>query len=100
MPHSIKEEIPTSPPVVDTMLPDADEAPANDEEDADQDMTMVEVGVQEEAEPKVKDEVKLEELFADMDSDEEFPSSNVKDVKIPSSPQAPLSPVYVYLWIK
>jgi DNA primase small subunit len=38
-------------------------------------------------------EVKLEDLFADMDSDEEFPSSSGQDVKISSSPAAPASPV-------
>ena len=86
--------MPSSPPVVDAILPDAYENAANDE-DADQEMTMVEAEAQEQPAQDFKEEVKLEDLFADMDSDEEFPSSNIKDVKIPSSPQAPLSPVYV-----
>jgi DNA primase small subunit len=38
-------------------------------------------------------EVKLEDLFADMDSDEEFPSSTSQDVMISSSLEAPASPV-------
>jgi hypothetical protein len=62
----------------------------------DEDMTMAEAGV-EGAEILVKaedkSEVRLEDLFADMESDEEFPSSNVKEVKVSSSPEAPSSPV-------
>lgn len=97
MPHSIKEEMPSSPPVADAILPDADEIAANDEVDADQEMTMVEAGVQEGPSQHVKEEVKLEDLFADIDSDEEFPSSNVEDVKVASSLEAPSSPVYVHM---
>lgn len=45
---------------------------------------------------KAKQEVKLEDLFADDDSDEEFPSSNQQKVKVSSSPpEAPSSPVSV-----
>jgi DNA primase small subunit len=70
----------------------------------DQDMTMADAGVEgEEVEPGVeveaetKPEVKLEDLFADMESDEEFPSSNARDVKLSSSPpEAPSSPVSVH----
>ena len=51
-----------------------------------------------------KKDVKLEDLFADVDSDEEFPSSRPQDSQDkPSSPQAPLSPMYVpslrHAWI-
>jgi DNA primase small subunit len=42
---------------------------------------------------EVKAEVKLEDLFADVESDEEFPSSNI-DAKVSSSPEAPASPLY------
>lgn len=38
-------------------------------------------------------EVKLEDLFADMDSDEEFPSSVGPAVKVASSPEEPVSTV-------
>ena len=38
-----------------------------------------------------KAEVKLEDLFADVESDEEFPSSGVQEVKTEAEP--PLSPV-------
>lgn len=45
---------------------------------------------------KAKQEVKLEDLFADDDSDDEFPSSNNQKVKVSSSPpEAPSSPVLV-----
>jgi len=36
-------------------------------------------------------EIKLEDLFADIDSDDEFPSSSVQEVK--AEPEQPLSPV-------
>ncbi len=64
---------------------------------ADQDMTTVYVGQEEEAKVAVKEEfktgVKLEDLFADIESDEEFPSSTGQDIKASSSPQAPSSPM-------
>lgn len=49
-----------------------------------------------------KKEVKLEELFADDDSDEDFPSSAPIKRPDPSSPVlAPASPTYVsYCWTK
>jgi DNA primase small subunit len=63
----------------------------------DQDMTMEDAGVEGEDVPQikteVKPEVKLEDLFADIESDEEFPSSTGQNVKIESSPEAPSSPV-------
>ena len=69
------------------------------EDAADQDMTMEDVGVQGEKVPEVavkediKSEVKLEDLFADVESDEEFPSSTALNVKTSSSPETPSSPV-------
>jgi DNA primase small subunit len=65
----------------------------------DQDLTMADAGIEGEMIPEVavkaeeKPEVKLEDLFADMESDEEFPSSNTRDIKTSSSPEAPSSPV-------
>lgn len=41
-----------------------------------------------------KKDVKLEDLFADVDSDDEFPSSKPDGVKPSSPPVAPSSPVY------
>jgi len=62
----------------------------------DNDITMADVGVEGDEVPQIKEEVKsefkLEDLFADIDSDEEFPSSTNQDVKVaPSSPEEPVS---------
>ncbi|TVY13814.1 DNA primase small subunit [Lachnellula arida] len=68
---------------------------------ADQDMAMEDVGVQGEkvlesaVKEESKSEVKLEDLFADVESDEEFPSSTALNVKPSSPPEAPSSPVHV-----
>jgi DNA primase small subunit len=65
----------------------------------DQDMAMADVGVQGAQVPEVtvkieiQSEVKLEDLFADVDSDDEFPSSTGRNIKTSSSPEAPSSPV-------
>ncbi|KAK2628928.1 hypothetical protein QTJ16_002031 [Diplocarpon rosae] len=61
------------------------------ESDSDQDMTMADVTAeskdpQDIVASEAASEVKLENLFADMDSDEEFPGSTSQDVKITSSP--------------
>lgn len=63
----------------------------------DDDITMADAGVQGEAipTPATKPEVKLEDLFADVESDDEFPSTNAKDKKASSSPEAPASPVQI-----
>ena len=117
MPHSVSPEE-TAPPDQDIVIADAetnngdtqttesstaDTATKNGDsqlsEAMDQDMTMADAGVEGEEIPRVageveaKPEVKLEDLFADMESDEEFPSSNIKDIKVSSSPEAPSSPV-------
>ncbi|TVY78329.1 DNA primase small subunit [Lachnellula suecica] len=69
------------------------------DETMDHDMTMEDVGVQGDIVPEValkveiKSEVRLEDLFADVESDEEFPSSNALNIKTSSSPEAPSSPV-------
>jgi DNA primase small subunit len=60
----------------------------------DRDMTMAVAGLEQENPPvktEITSEVKLEDLFADMDSDEEFSTSTGQDVKISSSPEAPAS---------
>jgi DNA primase small subunit len=65
----------------------------------DQDLTMADAGVEGERVPEVaakieeKPEVKLEDLFADMESDEEIPSSIIQGANLSSSPEAPSSPV-------
>jgi DNA primase small subunit len=75
------------------------------DEDQDDEMAMVETefesgaAVEDPAAAKApeKQEVKLEDLFADVESDEEFPSSNAQDMKMSSSPEAPASPMFVPL---
>jgi DNA primase small subunit len=65
----------------------------------DQDMSMKDVEAIEDnalnANAEIKSEVKLEDLFADMDSDDEFSSSNIKsqDLKSSGSQEGPSSPV-------
>ena len=112
MPHSVSPEDPASPdqgatieePRVDvetqesegTAVADSMEPIGESQTSDEQDMTMADAGAVEETIPvkvETATEVKLEDLFADMDSDEEFPSSTVQDVKISSSPDAPASPV-------
>lgn len=79
------------------------DASEHEEDDQDHDMAMIETigeaaATVEKSAPAVdveKQEVKLEDLFADVESDEEFPSSNAQDVKMSSSPEAPASPMSV-----
>lgn len=96
MPHSIKEPHSSSPaavkdePMDEAGIPGSVEAANNDEDDID----MVQVPANGGETAVKKEDVKLDQLFADVDSDEEFPSSApVKEAR--SSPQPPASPVYV-----
>jgi len=79
--------------------PETNHGISQDDDAADQDMTMANVGIEGDNVPDIKteskSEVKLEDLFADIDSDEEFGSAKVKsqDIKPSSSPEAPSSPV-------
>jgi DNA primase small subunit len=103
MPHSVSLE--TREPDFEAVDMIADvgadpSVPATERQDEDQDMTMAEADVQGEeatqatdSNEQEKQEVKLEDLFADVESDEEFPSSNVQDLKMSSSPEAPASPM-------
>lgn len=77
-------------------------------ESQDADMTMVDVGAEGDdvlpdavsVKKENKAELKLEDLFADMDSDEEFPSSHVAaDNNQSSSPEASASPMYVSTYL-
>lgn len=91
MPHSISAE--NSPPQLEdaTGLGEA----SQDGNDADQDLKMADAEGEDQSNPEtnIKPEVKLEDLFADVDSDDEFSSSKKEAVEAPSSPQGPLSPV-------
>lgn len=103
MPHSVSPEAQEPDSEAVDMIADvrADPGdPATERQDEDQDMTMAEADVQGEdvtqstdSNEQEKQEVKLEDLFADVESDEEFPSSNVQDLKMSSSPEAPASPM-------
>lgn len=83
----------------------AENGDTQESESADHDMTMADVAEADtvpevHVKPEIAAEVKLEDLFADMDSDEEFLSSTGQNLKITSSPpEAPPSPVYVLLTI-
>jgi len=113
MPHSVSPEQPASPDqVANSEEPKAENVETQESEGTvvadslgpigesqtsyDQDITMTDAGAAGEktlVKVETTAEVKLEDLFADMDSDEEFPSSSGQDVKISSSPEAPASPV-------
>jgi hypothetical protein len=73
------------------------------EDDAFDDMDMVDVGAEGDDGPEMKTEakpeVKLEDLFADIGSDDDFPSTKIdgEDIKVSSSPEDPPSPLYVSL---
>jgi DNA primase small subunit len=88
-----------------TLNGNADNADSQISNAVDQDMTMEDAGVEGEDVPQIKSgtnldikldikgEVKLEDLFADIESDDEFPSSIGQNVKVESSPEVPSSPV-------
>ncbi|KAM3083254.1 p48 polypeptide of DNA primase [Clarireedia jacksonii] len=82
---------------ISTEEPDADAKPAEQTEDDDNDIAMAEneTNAKPAAEKSTKPEVKLEDLFADFESDDEFPESSSKDIKVTSSPQEPASPVHI-----
>lgn len=107
MPHSVSPKEDPKSDAMDIDIPDAEPGSTAEEdesksaEDADQDMTMADPGVQGEAVPAEKTEVNLGDfLFSDDDlgSDEEFPeSSKAQDKNAPSSSppeeEAPTSPM-------
>ncbi len=100
MPHSESPE-PKSAPDADAHLEDAPAADVvlpngnGDSQVTDGDVAMEDAGdaVTLPIKKEVK-EVKLDDLFADADSDEEFPSSRPKEELVSSSPEAPSSPPY------
>lgn len=109
MPHSTSPEDAGSPLADEVLQEDTPEQEQTIEgisqadDGADQDMSMADVGAVGDdasntvAEPKseIKLDVKLEDLFADMDSDDEFSSSNSKsqELKSTDSQEAPPSPM-------
>lgn len=95
MPHS--ESPDSSPPVAtptseefDRMEQDAAIKIETQPDETDGDITMAEVKTLEEA----KKDVKLEDLFADVDSDDEFPSEKpTQSQPLPTSSPTPSSPM-------
>ncbi len=90
MPHSIlsdsqdpREAAKAELEMVDALAPNG-----HGQQTADDDVKMTGANGDE------KSDVKLEDLFADVESDEEFPSSRQDEVKPSSPPVAPSSPVY------
>jgi DNA primase small subunit len=100
MPHSVSPEAQPSEQTMadaefDAEMPSSD---ADDQQDCeDHEMITGEASMKDEiiGSPKVepKKEVNLEDLFADIDSDEEFPSSNAQGLEASSPPEAPASPM-------
>lgn len=103
MPHSVSPD--SSPPVpgeetlvqmaeLDVAAGESEQVkPETQSDDDDVDMTMAEVGGAPAVE-EPKKEVKLDDLFADVDSDEEFPSSRPTQTQPTSSPGPQSSPGY------
>lgn len=101
MPHSVSPEK-ESPPagieeaMADTTIQNGASQTSNDDDD---DITMAEPDALSSAtngaSAEEKSEVKLEDLFADVESDDEFPSSRPQEIKMSSSPEEDSSPAYV-----
>ncbi|RYO88305.1 hypothetical protein DL762_003802 [Monosporascus cannonballus] len=105
MPHSVTPHSESPPNSAEQTMAEARTTNAQNGDsqntDEERDITMAEPdALPAAAEPEDKQEVKLEDLFADVDSDEEFPSSRVEDNKLPSSPVAPSSPAIGGLSLK
>ena len=115
MPHSVSPEDPSAPDQ-DAMIADAEtngeiqstsqsiageaETSNGDSQNnnaVDQDMEIENAGAEGDdvfqIKPDAKYDIKLEDLFADVESDNEFPSSIGHDIKVEDSPEAPLSPM-------
>ncbi|CAG8954350.1 hypothetical protein HYFRA_00005974 [Hymenoscyphus fraxineus] len=109
MPHSIPEansaendEVPIVAEAMETdeMQTDVEVNKPNDSNITPAEETTAEDAISEQLKDtkvaEAKPEVKLEDLFADDDSDDEFASSNIKETKVSSSPpEVPSSPVNI-----
>lgn len=88
MPHSVSAEEPRTPMDEDSVLPDAPPAGLESSESDDGQMdSSPNAAIQDPA----KENIKLEDLFADDDDDEEFPSSGFSNETANSS-SPPASP--------
>lgn len=96
MPHSLSPNSKSSPaavkdePMDDAAIPGEIEGhPDANDVDMDQTPTQSQTQGREAEEGEAKKEVKLDELFADVDSDEDFPSSAPVPKQEPSSSPTP-----------
>ncbi|KAH6653066.1 hypothetical protein BKA67DRAFT_659709 [Truncatella angustata] len=95
MPHSVSPESQAPPPGSAAAMTDAAMPGGDSQASLDEDMTMAEPNAVPSASAgtgdEEKKEVKLEDLFADVESDDEFPSSKPQK-EFSSSPEFPSSP--------
>ncbi|KAI2635748.1 prim-pol domain-containing protein [Hypomontagnella submonticulosa] len=92
MPHSVSPEA-DGQDIVEETMPDVP-AQNGDSQATGDDIAMADAkALPTDTNEEVKKEVKLDELFADVDSDDEFPSSRPGEAKFSSSPGAPASPM-------
>lgn len=107
MPHSVSSdsqqktsEHPTDPVMAEPATSNGDNQIAADGDVAMADVTDEATTIEEStAVTNSKKDVKLEDLFADVDSDEEFPSTRPSDVPPTSSPPATTPPFPTYVEI-
>lgn len=101
MPHSITPEAGTPPAGTEETMTDATVQNGDSQASNDHDITMAEpqalANARSTEDDASKKEVKLEDLFADVESDEEFPSSRPQENKLSSSPETPSSPMQVHV---
>ncbi|KAK6071565.1 eukaryotic and archaeal DNA primase small subunit [Seiridium cupressi] len=97
MPHSVSAESNTPPAGAEQTMSDATLQNGDSQASLDEDITMAEPDALPSASNgtnvQQKKEVKLEDLFADVESDDEFPSSRPQENKLSSSPESPSSPI-------
>lgn len=95
MPHSVSPEEEMPPAGIEDAMADTTIEHGASQESND-DITMAEPhalpSTSNAAGGDEKKEVKLEDLFADVESDDEFPSSRPQEIKMSSSPEGPSSP--------
>ncbi|KAH9906060.1 prim-pol domain-containing protein [Xylariomycetidae sp. FL2044] len=96
MPHSVTARSEGSPSGAEETTMAETQTLNGDSQATDNDITMAEPqALPTASDNEEKKDVKLEDLFADVDSDDEFPSSKPVEDKMSSSPLAPSSPVDV-----
>jgi DNA primase small subunit len=90
MPHSEPLDSQSSTALMDEAMAEPTPIANGESQSAVSDITMADTEAP--TAPEVKKEVNLDDLFADVESDDEFPSSRGQDTPVSSSPEAPPSP--------